>query len=131
MKKKNLKRWVIFIIPIIIGIIAYNYIYQDHRDIEKEKPEFTFSSKEFIDQFLNDATSAEQKYLNKTIQISGVLSEINSNNFLINNSIFCQFKDQIPSTVKIGDDLHVKGRFIGYDDLLEEIKLDQCSINSK
>jgi hypothetical protein len=32
------------------------------------------------------------------------------------------------SKLKVNDTIVVKGRCIGYDDLLEEIKLDQCSI---
>lgn len=131
MKKKSLKRWLILIIPIAIGIVVYNYIYQDHRDIETEKPEFTLSSNELINQFSSDAASAEKKYLNKTIEITGVITEINNDNVIVNASVFCQFQNAIPNTLKSGDNINVKGRCIGYDDLLEEIKLDQCSINSK
>ena len=45
----------------------------------------------------------------------------------INNKIFCNFT-KIFSELKVNDPISVKGRCIGYDDLLEEIKLDQCSI---
>jgi hypothetical protein len=30
--------------------------------------------------------------------------------------------------LKVNDSVTVKGRCIGFDDLLEEIKLDQCTI---
>lgn len=35
---------------------------------------------------------------------------------------------KIFSELKANNPISVKGRCIGYDDLLEEIKLDQCSI---
>ena len=46
---------------------------------------------------------------------------------MINNKIFCKF-DNIVNKININDSIVVKGRCIGYDELLEEIKLDQCSI---
>ena len=32
------------------------------------------------------------------------------------------------TTLKVNDSIKLKGRFIGYDDLLGEFKMDECSI---
>ncbi|MBC3757676.1 hypothetical protein H7U19_04630 [Hyunsoonleella sp. SJ7] len=124
-----MKKWGFILLVILIGgIMGYNYIYQDHRDIETEKPEYVLTSKTLIDEFSSNVKASEQKYLNKTIELSGNITEIGEHNLVLNSSIFCQFQNPVPNSIKTGQDIIIKGRFIGYDDLLEEIKLDQSTI---
>ncbi|WP_425597747.1 OB-fold protein [Winogradskyella flava] len=119
---------ILAVILIIAAIFGYNYIYQDHRDIETETAEFSISSSEIATLFSEDITSAEQKFLNKTIEISGIISEINTNDITIDDKAFCQFSDVITTALDKTDTIKIKGRVIGYDDLLEQVKLDQCTI---
>ena len=129
-KQDNMKKWIVFIILIIIGIVLYHYIYQDHRNIESEDAEYTLFSNEIINEFKINPSDAETKYLNKTIEISGNISEINTNQMTLNQTIYCQFSSLKPNYI-VNQTVKIKGRFIGYDSLLEEIKLDQCSIINK
>lgn len=122
------KKIFIFIITVIIVIFAYNYVYQDHRDIENEKAEFVVSATEIFNEFSINFEDASNKYLNKTIEISGQITKLNENDITLDSTIFCQFDSNINSDVKEGDVLKIKGRCIGFDDLLGELKLDQCSI---
>ncbi len=124
-----MRKWIIILILLVIGgIIGYNYIYQDHRDIESETAEFSMPSSEIALQFSQDATSAEQQFLNKTIEVSGLISEMNTNDITIDDKVFCQFLNHIETTLDKSDKVKIKGRVIGYDDLLEQVKLDQCTI---
>ena len=127
--KKRL--WIILLIVIIGGFLGYNYIYQDHRDIDAETPEFTLTSEAIATEFSNNAATAETKYLNKTIMVSGSITEVNAKDITINNTLFCNLSDGYETTnLKINDNITIKGRCIGYDDLLEVVKLDQCSIKN-
>ena len=111
---------------LIGGFIGYNYIYQNHRNISTETAEYTLQASDLISEFLSNTEAAQAKYLNKTISIQGTITSISDNAITLNNSIFCSL---LNSTKTLKNDLvSVKGRFIGYDDLLEEIKLDQCTI---
>ena len=112
----------------LLLIIGYLYIYQDHRDIKSEQPEFVLSSIELFDQLLNDPLASEQKYLNKTIEVSGKLSELNQSDLTLDDHIFCQFSETISRELQTNSPIKIKGRFIGYDDLLEQVKIDQSSI---
>jgi len=124
-----MKKWIaILIVLIIAAFIGYNYIYQDHRDIENESAEFAMPSSEIALQFSQDPTSAEQQFLNKTIEVSGLISEINTNDITIDDKVFCQFSNNIETALDKSDKVKIKGRVIGYDDLLEQVKLDQCTI---
>jgi hypothetical protein len=128
MKKRLL---IILLIAIIGGFLGYNYIYQDHRDIDAETPEFTVTSEAVAKEFSDNASTAETKYLNKTIMVSGSITEVNAKDITINNTLFCNLSDGYETTnLKINDNITIKGRCIGYDDLLEVVKLDQCSIKN-
>ena len=107
-----MKKYIILILLLVLAVIGYNYIYQDHRDIEHQTPEFSLL--------------AEKLYLDKTLHVKGKVTELNASDLTLDDIVFCSFKTI--DNVKIGDVLMLKGRCIGYDDLLEIVKMDQCTI---
>jgi len=123
MKKKIL----LFVFTLCLFFLGYNYFFPDHRTINQEEALFNVEASILFDEFIDNSKQAEYKYLNQTITVSGVITSFNTENIMINNKIFCKF-DNIVNKININDSIVVKGRCIGYDELLEEIKLDQCSI---
>ncbi len=111
---------------VLTAYFGYNYIYQDHRDISTENADYTINASDFIAEFINDSETAQTKYLNKTIVINGDITAQTNNSITLNNSIFCSLLEY--NTISKEITVSIKGRCIGYDDLLEEIKLDQCSL---
>jgi len=123
-----MRKWVFVIILLVLGFIGYNYLYRAHRNIEKEQPSYVVSVRLIIKEFLDNPSASESKYLNKTIEINGIVTENGDSYITLDNSVFCQFNTLTALNLKLGDSLNVKGRCIGYDSLLEQIKLDQCTI---
>ena len=74
-----MRKWIILIVIMIVAYLAYNYIYQDHRDIQNEDAEFTVIASDISNEFEVNPSASEAKYLNKTIIVSGEVSEANSN----------------------------------------------------
>ncbi|WP_179009716.1 OB-fold protein [Winogradskyella forsetii] len=123
-----LKKLIIFGILIISVIVAYNYIYQDHRTIEKETAAFVMTANAIGNEFSSNLKMAETKYLNKTVEVSGSISEMNTMEVTLDDKVFCQFSEALEAPIEEDTKLKIKGRVIGYDDLLEQVKLDQCTI---
>ena len=124
------KKLLIFLIVFIVGsFLLYNYIYKDHRDIASEKESFALSVSDLKVDFSNNDSLANAKYLDKVIIIYGKITSLDlpSKNIVVEESLSATLKEQL-SGLKIGDSIQLKGRFIGYDDLLEEFKMDECSI---
>jgi hypothetical protein len=96
------------------------------RDLETEKTEFTVSTKEIVNEFATD-TSATTKYLNKAIEIKGVVTQIEDKQLILDGVVICAMKNAVTPENK-DKKINVKGRFLGYDDLMGELKLDECSI---
>lgn len=124
--------WVLLIITaIIIGIVGYNYIYKNHRNISNESADFIVNSISLLEEFKNNTQNSETKYLNKTIVVKGEISEINSSNITLNDVVFCDLALNVETNIlELNKTISIKGRCIGYDDLLEQVKLDQCTLTN-
>lgn len=121
------KKIAIVILLISIGIVAgYNYVmYGGARDITSEKTDFTVTSKSIVDEFTLNVDVANKKYLEKAVAIDGVITSVKGLEIILDKSIICNLKVQ-DNTIKEGQKLTVKGRIVGFDDLMGELKLDQC-----
>lgn len=127
-----MRKWLVFgVVFLIGGFLVYNYIYKEHRNIEKEEPSFIVSSADLIDEFLVNNTIASEKYLDKTIRLKGIVTSVEKNIMVVESAISCYFKDTLDSSQLLNSKIEIKGRCIGYDELLEEIKIDQCIILTK
>lgn len=115
-----------------MAIGTYLYTYKDHRDIVNEKGSYTIAATEIFSEFQTNESSANAKYLDKTIEVTGDLSSIDiaTKSIVINDKLFATFKDEIPKTLQTNSKIKIKGRFIGYDALLEELKMDQCVLET-
>ena len=123
-----MRKWFYGILLILVlGILAYSYIYKSHRDIAKEEAAFVVEANALVDAFKIDMATAEQKYLNKTVELSGQVTQTDSLSVTLNHTAFCQLNTP-NRTIVANTNLTLKGRVIGYDDLLGQIKLDQCII---
>ncbi len=124
--KKN-----IFVIVLIICVVAtYKYVYKSGRDIANETHLFELTSFELKNEILNNQDASLKKYLNKTILVSGKVTTISKNTFVLDNFISAQLLEE-NNLLTTDSFLKIKGRVIGYDDLLEELKLDNCTILNK
>lgn len=124
------KKLLIFLIIFIVGaFLLYNYIYKSHRVIANEKVSYTLSIADLKQEFSQNDSLANNKYLDKTIVIYGKISSIDlsTNSIYLDNSLAAGLKEK-PIGLKVSDSIQLKGRFIGYDDLLEEFKMDECNL---
>lgn len=126
---KYMKKIVIGLVVLFaILLVSYKYLYHAHRDIANEEAVFSVTVKQVSNDFLQDEAKANLKYLDKSIQIKGKVTNIDIANktIVLDEKVFVLLKDA--NVVKLNETIFVKGRVIGYDSLLEEIKIDQAEI---
>jgi hypothetical protein len=115
------------IVIVALGYFGYNYIMTaGARDIQTEKSEYTKTATDIFTEFSNNSEIATKKYLNKTVQVSGKVTTIGEDVITLDEKVSCQL--QVSKSVAVGSQIIIKGRVTGYDDLLEELKLDLCLI---
>jgi uncharacterized protein YxeA len=125
MKKKL---FIISSILLLVAFAAYTYLYKSHRDIQSETVSYSVSVEQVYKEFIKSDSLANTKYLDKTIEIYGKITAIDLSNKIItvDEKLFASFNSALKSDLKIGQNVKVKGRLLGFDDLLEELKMDQC-----
>jgi len=124
---KNFKILVIVVVVVLVGFFSYNYVMTGGgRDLEKEKAEFNTSAVDIFAEFSANSEVATTKYLNKAVEISGKVTSVNQNVITVDEKVSCQLL--VSDKVLLKSQVKIKGRVTGYDDLLEELKLDQCLI---
>jgi hypothetical protein len=113
---------------VLIGSFSYDYVmYGGTRNLTSEKTSFTVNSSSITLEFTTDIESANKKYLEKAVAIKGKVTSSNGNEVILDENIICSFKNQ-DSSIKNDQSITIKGRVVGYDDLLGELKLDKCFV---
>ena len=77
-----------------------------------------------------DEIESNKKYLDNTIEVYGKISsmDLTSHLVVLDNKVIAVFEGKIPQNTKTSSVVKIKGRFIGYDNLLDELKIDQAMI---
>jgi hypothetical protein len=124
------KKFKIIVLSIVVTgltvFTAYNYVMNGGaRNLSTEETAFTVSSKSITKEFATNIDMSNKKYLEKAIAIKGTITQINGSQVIIDDSIICNLKDFDSSILK-NQVVTMKGRVVGYDDLMGELKLDQC-----
>jgi len=154
MNKKIVKRGLIIIaLGIVIGGGVFLYMFfQPHRNVQATKTDFQLEAKQIVDEYLKDAKTANNKYLqeegnSKVIEVSGVVSEIsedfNKQKVVLlkgmgeNAGVSCTFTSETnknAAKLKIGDKVTIKGVIrsgAGYDEdmeLYEDVIMEKCDV---
>ncbi len=126
--------WTIFrfFLPLsIIGlIIIYNTYNKPHKDFDKSPFEVTIESRELISLYQDNTDNANTRFLNKILLVIGTITNIETSIIILDNGIVCTLDPSqiITEEININNKVSVKGRCIGYDDLLEEVRIDHSFI---
>ncbi len=124
---------IILFLPIAmlgIGLLLLDYVkHGGERDLNDEKPLFEVTSKKIIEEFTTNIDSANLKYIDKAIAVSGIVTAVKNHEVIVDNTLICNLKN-INNDIKVDQNIIMKGRVVGYDDLLSELKLDKCSVNN-
>lgn len=123
------KKYILFgslIAVTVMVIVAYNYVYREHRQIDKEAPKFHLSASDLQNDMLGSDDG--QKYVDQVIQTYGVITSASEKTIVIDNKVQVSFLAAPNIELKEGKNIYVKGRCVGHDDLLEVVKLDQATL---
>ena len=119
-------KWILLVISIIFigGVVVYKQVYKPHKTTEEIEAVYAGSSEKFI----AELQKGFDKWNTKTIELEGTITSVVNNGFILDDFIFCQLRKDASLTKKQQDKITVKGTVIGYDELLNELKLNQCII---
>ena len=117
---------IILVLLCLIFFGVYKYLFRAPEDVSKATIHFTVNATEFVEEFSNDLESSEKKYHEAILVVEGVVTEVEVEGITLNEGVFCKLSST--EDIKVNTTIKVKGLYIGFDDLLEIVKIDQCSI---
>ncbi|RKR11886.1 putative nucleic acid binding protein [Flavobacterium sp. 90] len=132
MKRKK----IVFVIAALLIVTSagiyfyYGFIFKEARNIASEMPDFSISAKKLLEDYDADPKKADALYLNKTIEITGQVTKQKDSEIILEMNVFCLFTQKVKPAL-LNNKVTVKGKCIGYDELFQEVKIDQCTINKQ
>ncbi len=123
LSKKSKLAIAILLFTAAVGVVFYEYVMKPPATIEDREVAMTSEATAIFEK----VKSNPSEWQDKVVVISGTVTSTDAAGLSLNENTYCQFKSntEIPTNkLKVT----LKGRIIGYDDLLEELKLDQCII---
>lgn len=123
LKKSKPYLLIFLVVAIISGIVLYKYMYKPHEKTEEIEASYLGKSKDFIKKVEVDFAP----WYTKTVELTGSITAIVENGFILDNFMYCQLREPVENLTK-DKVVTVKGTIIGYDELLNELKLNQCII---
>ncbi len=108
-----------------IGFVIYTFAMRAPNTIENKKIDFIGSA----DKLLLIILDHNEAWQDKIVVVSGEVTGKDDKGIMLSSKIYCQLKHTTElQKINLSNNISLKGRIIGYDDLLEELKLDQCII---
>jgi len=112
----------------LVGFAGFYYVmHGGARNLASEDTAFTVTAKNISTEFIANLEGSNKKYLEKAVAITGMVTAVSDTVVTVDNTIICNLKSP-DNTIKKDQAVTVKGRVVGYDDLMGELKLDQCFI---
>ena len=122
------------VLLLVIGVIAYFQFNQPRKDVSAQHTDVTINASQLYQQYEGHEQEANQKYLDKVIEVKGKVSEVQNNNglnvLLMNagngmGGINCSMKENTTlNAVQLqGKEVLVKGKCTGF---LMDVNLVDC-----
>lgn len=128
MKKKIMITLAVFA---VLGVGLYLYMYRSHRDISSENADYSLTVAQLHEQFTKNSNAAGKQYADKTVEVLGKVTAMDraAHVVTIDEQLSATFTDSLLNGISLQKPIKIKGRFVGYDDLLEEFKVDQAALS--
>ena len=122
----KIKFILIFFFLLIVGILSYLYISEPATDYLYSDSEKYFNS-------TSDFEKVHSEYIGKVIDIKGVVDTFDEDEKFTNINLdgyflFSVETRNLTKEIAINDELVIKGRYEGYDDLFDEYSFTDCSV---
>lgn len=101
-----------------------------HRNPATEQAKFVMTADAFSKAFKDNAVEANKLYINQAVLLDGSITNVSGVTVTLGN-VACNIDSTEISKIKdlkTGANIKIQGLVVGYNDLMEEISLAQCSI---
>lgn len=125
----------IVIVLVVAGLIAGIYLYNEpQKNMRKQRADFSLTATQLQSEFVSDESGANQKYIGKTIEITGKITSVNIESDKVvsiiletsdqMSSVICTFRESMnPHEIDTMKPVTVRGELSGF---LMDVLLNNC-----
>ncbi len=125
----------LIVILVIAGLIGGIYMYnKPQKDMQKQKADFVLSATDLHKEFTADEPAANEKYIGKTIELTGKITSVNIEEDRVvsiiletsdqMSSVICTFRESMdPKAIDTMKPVTVRGELSGF---LMDVLLNNC-----
>jgi len=130
MKKKKIIILVSLLSFLAVSTTIYFIWNKPHKNYFNAPVDISIEGTKLNEYYQNDLMDANLKFLDKILLVSGPVTKLNSRLVIIGDNIVCSLDSShvLDTSIKLYDEISVRGRCIGYDDLFGEVRIDHCFI---
>ena len=130
MKKKKIIILVSLLSFLAVSTTIYFIWNKPHKNYFNAPVDISIEGTKLNEYYQNDLMDANLKFLDKILLVSGPVTKLNSRLVIIGDNIVCSLDSSyvLNTSIKLYDEISVRGRCIGYDDLFGEVRIDHCFI---
>ena len=126
--RKQLIVGMVLMGALLLATVVYKITFDSqHRVIADEQVDFVLTAKDLQAYFSADEQEAVGLYLDRVLQLSGQVTEVEEASVVLDDRVQINFLEAEANAFQRGQELTVKGRCVGYDELLLQVKIDQAS----
>lgn len=130
------KKLILAVVGLTVGVVALgailNFTFNPKpRIIANEKAAFFIPADQLQNFFANNEETATQKYMDKVLKVSGEVTEFEGKSVILDNKVLINFLGDTIEGLREGEQLVIKGRCVGFDELLLQVRIDQAQIHTK
>ena len=126
--RKQLIIGIALISILLLATLVYKVTFDpEHRVIAEEQADYVLTAKELQASFSTNEQEAIAQYLDGVLQLSGQVTEVEEASVVLDDRVQVNFLEGATASYETGQALTVKGRCVGYDELLLQVKLDQAT----
>ncbi|MBK6362855.1 MAG: hypothetical protein IPG18_14920 [Saprospiraceae bacterium] len=112
-----MRKWIIWLLVLAIvgGGIGFYLYNKPKTSMEAMKTDNVLAPSDLVQEFENDEAAAEIKYLDKTVEVSGVVREITDAGIILDSGndligVLCEFENPNDlKDIKVKDNVKIKG----------------------
>lgn len=126
--RKRLIIGALLLATVLAAGLVYNITFNsEHRVIAEEQADFVLEAKDLQASFSANEQEAVTQYLDRVLQLSGQVTEVGGASVVLDDRVQVNFLEGTTESYNTGQEITVKGRCVGYDELLLQVKLDQAT----
>lgn len=122
------------LLGLVLSLVAagsYFYYQRSDSSLPHQTPDYALDKATLSKAYQANDSLAEQKYVNRIIEYTGQVTRVipQSHSIDVDDNMVAIFLDSIiPKEVQAQKKVTLKGRYLGYDSMMDEYQMDQVSL---